>query len=234
MNGAAQNQGSGSIPTYGTIDLDVQIGTGSTFGTVNSYELSEGDTSFTIGGNGNLQGLDLTPAEANDLVVKFTYKDTTLQTSSLALVGAAETIIPSIKVYYDYTPASSYTRPVLRNGTTASEDFDGTDPVTFTLENNLSTTAYFNIEGVNSKDIFNSASITNLISCSVVTESIHAGFIINSLSTGSFTFTPTTTGGVNKEDIKFIASNPLVYGLEDTTSSGSVYGVSFEIVTGKK
>lgn len=223
LKGGVKNQGSASV--YGTIDLDVQIGTGSTFGTINNYRLPEGNTSFTIGGDGNLQGLDLTPAEANDLSVKFTYKDTSLPTSSLALVGNPETVIPALRVYYLYTPASSYTRPVLRNGTTASEDFDGTDSVTFTLENNATTTAYFNIEGVNGKDIFNSASITNLISCSAVTESVHAGFVINPLSTGSFVFTPTTAGGINKEDIKFVASNrKVIY-----PTSSEFYGVDLDL-----
>lgn len=229
FQGQAINQGSGSIPTYGDVDLDIQIGTGSTFGDVNPFSLRNTNggalESLNFGGDGNLQGLDLTPAEANDLVVKFIYKDTTLQTSSLALVGDAESTFPAIKVHYLYTPASSYTRDELRNGITASEDFDGVDPVTFTLENNANTTAYFNIEGVNGKDIFNSASITDLVNCSMVTESIHAGFVVNPSSTGTFTFTPTTAGGINKEDIKFVASNRLVI----YPTSTELYGVNLNL-----
>jgi len=230
FQGEAVNLGSGSIPTYGNIDLDVQIGTGSTFGDVNSFRLASGDTdtpkNLAFGGDGDLQGLDLTATEANDLVVKFTYKNASVQTSSLALVGDAESTFPALRVYYDYTPASSYTRAELRNKISASEDFNGTDAVTFTLVNNLTTTAYFNIEGArispnNYKDIFNSASVTDLVNCSVITESAHAGFIVNPDVTASFTFAPTTGGGINKEDIRFVASNPkLISG-----STQTVYGI---------
>jgi len=71
---------------------------------------------------------------------------------------------------------ATFTRLQLRTYQTDSEDFLGAR--TFELVNNLSTTAYFNIEGTNGKDVFNSASLSSLVNCSVVTESIHAGFIV--------------------------------------------------------
>lgn len=117
---------------------------------------------------------------------------------------------------------ATFTRLQLRTYQTDSADFSGAR--NFSLENNFKTTAYFNIEGVNGKDIFNSASLSSLVNCSVVTESMHAGFIIDPDSTATFTFTPSST--IAKEDIRFIAANSLVYSTLDTTSSGSAFGVS--------
>ena len=71
---------------------------------------------------------------------------------------------------------ATFTRLQLRTYQTDSANFSGAR--TFELVNNLNTTAYFNIEGVNGKDVFNSASLSSLVNCSVVTESMHAGFII--------------------------------------------------------
>jgi len=119
---------------------------------------------------------------------------------------------------------ATFTRLQLRTYQTDSADFSGAR--NFSLENNLNTTAYFVIEGVNSKDIFNSASITSLVNCSMVTESTHAGFIIDSGSTATFTFTPSST--IAKEDVYLVAPNPLVYSPEDITSSGSVSGVNLD------
>jgi len=222
---------------------------------------------------------------------------------------------------------ATFTRAQLSNKATHSSDFTGAS--TFTLINNASTTAYSNIEGGN-KDIFNSASLTSLVNCSVVTESIHAGLIIapngkrdgfanmsgsvdtsvngikdsltgafsgsagtytgvsasnanvtaslyliestslgtvtvtsqgQEFSTGdtvifpsqsfgattadgedmtftlkssdivsngtaSFAFTPSST--IAKEDVRFIASNTLVYSIDDTTASGSAFGVNLD------
>ena len=237
FQGRGINQGSGSTPTYGNVDLDVQIGTGSTFGTTNTFRFTvaeeDAEKNIGFGGNTDLQGLDLTPAQANDLSVRFTYKDTTLPTSSLAIVGDVESIFPALRVYFANTPASSYSRLQLRNRITASENFAANDVVTFELKNNLSTTAYFNIEGkltgVNAarKDIFNTASITNLVSCSMITESMHAGFIINPNTTASFLFTPTED--IDSGFVEFVAANPQVFSLGDNTSSGSVFGVDLEL-----
>ena len=119
---------------------------------------------------------------------------------------------------------ANFTRLQLRTYQTDTFDFSGAR--NFSLENNLRTTAYFNIEGVNGKDIFNTASLSSLVNCSVVTESIHAGFIVDSNSTATFTFTPSAT--IAKEDVRFIASNTLVYNINDTTASGSAFGVDLD------
>ena len=66
---------------------------------------------------------------------------------------------------------AQFTRRQLRNYVNDTSNFSGDRD--FSLVNNLSTTAYFNIEGVNSKDIFNTASLTSLVNCSVITESMH-------------------------------------------------------------
>lgn len=130
---------------------------------------------------------------------------------------------------------ATFTRLQLRTYQTDSADFSVAR--TFELVNNLSTTAYFNIEGerlyisksgvfagYGYKDVFNSASLSSLVNCSVVTESVHAGFIVDPNSTATFTFTPSST--IAKEEVKFIASNTLVYSLGDNTASGSAFGVT--------
>jgi len=125
-----------------------------------------------------------------------------------------------------------FTRLQLRTAQNDTKNF--TVARTMSLENNVSTTAYFNIEGVRYwngtqyvyKDVFNTASITNLVNCSVVTESMHAGFIIDSNSTASFVFTPSST--IAKEDVRFIAANTLVYSINDITASGSAFGVNLD------
>lgn len=117
---------------------------------------------------------------------------------------------------------ATFTRLELRNYVTDTNDFSGDR--NFQLENNASSTAYFNIEGVNSKDIFNTASLTSLVNCSVISESVHAAFIMDPNATASFTFEPSST--IAKEDIRFVASNTLVYNINDSTASGSTFGVN--------
>ena len=132
---------------------------------------------------------------------------------------------------------ATFTRRQLRDPVTDTDDFEGNRD--FELANNSNTTAYFNIEGVNNKDIFNTASLTSLVNCSVVTESIHAGFIVSPNVTATFTFNTSTT--IEKEDIRFRSSNTLVLptrvsgaisdgfrGFHDITLSGSVFGVNLD------
>ena len=116
---------------------------------------------------------------------------------------------------------ATFTRKELRTPVTDSDNFSGDRD--FSLVNNSTTTAYFNIEGIGGKDIFNTASLSSLVNCSVITESMHAAFIINPNSTATFTFEPSAT--INKEDIRFIASNTLVFSNADPTASGSAGGV---------
>lgn len=120
----------------------------------------------------------------------------------------------------------TYTRTQLRDGVTASADLT-TGAKTFTLVNDLPNVTYFNIEGTVYisdslpfyRQIFNSASVTSLVNCSMVTESMHAGFIVNPSSTATFSFTPSVT--IPASHIKFIAANPTVLSGSTTT----VYGV---------
>jgi hypothetical protein len=71
--------------------------------------------------------------------------------------------------------------------------------------------------------VFNSASLSSLVNCTVVSGSTNAGFIINPTATATFTFTPSST--IAKEEVRFNAANSLVYSLGDSTASGSAFGV---------
>lgn len=125
----------------------------------------------------------------------------------------------------------TYTRTQLRDGVVASADITA-GAKTFTLVNDLPYTSYFNIEGtiysdpsspyggVAYRQIFNSASVTSLVNCTVITESMHAGFIISPSSTATFSFTPSVT--IPAAHIQFIAANPMVL----SGSSATVYGVN--------
>ena len=125
----------------------------------------------------------------------------------------------------------TYTRTQLRDGVVASGNITA-GATTFTLVNDLPYTSYFNIEGtiysdpsspyggVAYRQIFNSASVTSLVNCSVITESMHAGFIVNPSSTATFSFTPSVT--IPAAHIQFIAANPMVL----SGSSATVYGVN--------
>ena len=120
----------------------------------------------------------------------------------------------------------AYTREQLRTFNTNSADF-GAFPYIFTLNSNISTTAGFAIEGV-SKDIFNSASISNTVGCTFVSSSTNAAFLIDPNTTATFNFTPTSA--ISKDLVKFSAPNVLSYNINDSTASGSVFGVDLEII----
>ena len=123
---------------------------------------------------------------------------------------------------------ATYTREQLRTFNTNSADFS-TTAYTFTLNSNVSTTAGFTIEGIN-KDIFNSASISNTVSCTFVSSSTNAAFLIDPNTTARFDFTPTSVLG--KDLVKFSAPNVLSYNINDLTASGSVFGVDLDLTGG--
>jgi hypothetical protein len=113
------------------------------------------------------------------------------------------------------------TRTQLRNGVSPSTDLTA-GTYSFSLENNTGNT-YFVIKGINSFP-FTSASISSTTNISsVVSGSINAGFAINAHSTASFDFVVTKT--IPQDKIKFTATNPLVYDINDITASGSVFGI---------
>ena len=116
-----------------------------------------------------------------------------------------------------------FTRRELRTPQTNDANF--TSAKNFSLVNNATTTAYFNIEGVSGYDVFNSASCTSLVNCTAITESMHGAFIINPNTTATFTFTPGSGNTIVKENVRFIASNALVFSNADPTASGSAVGV---------
>ena len=115
----------------------------------------------------------------------------------------------------------TFTRAELREGVYASTNFTA-DTYTFTLTNNTGN-SYFAIESKNGESVFNKASISNNVNCSFVTGSKNAAFSVNGNS--SPTFDLVVNEEIAKEDIKFTATNSLVYSLGDPTSSGSIMGI---------
>ena len=119
----------------------------------------------------------------------------------------------------------TYTRTDLRNGVTASANIT-TGATTFILVNNLPNVTYFVIEGTNYvvdslpyyRQIFSSASISSLVNCTVITESMHAGFIVDPSSTATFSFTPSVT--IPASHIRFVATNPTILSGSTTTTYG--------------
>ena len=113
------------------------------------------------------------------------------------------------------------TRTQLRDGISPT---GGLSAITynFSLINNGGN-SYFSIEGKNGELPFTKASINTPISCSFVTGSSNAGFSVNSNSTATFNLV--VTSNIAEADIKFRATNPLIYSLDDLTASGSVFGI---------
>lgn len=115
----------------------------------------------------------------------------------------------------------TYNRTQLRDGVNADADLTA-DTYNFSLVNN-SGNNYFTIEGQNSELPFTKASINTLVNCSFVTGSKNAGFSVNGNSTATFNLVVTDT--ISANDIKFRATNSLIYNINDTTASGSVFGI---------
>jgi len=122
----------------------------------------------------------------------------------------------------------TFTREQLRARKTHSANF--TSAISFSMENNASSTAYFNIEGAELgngkiKKVFDTASLSNIVSCSVVSGSLQAGFIILPNTTGSFVFTPSST--IAKEEVELSSSN--VKRLASGSTPVSFFGVNLTI-----
>ena len=115
----------------------------------------------------------------------------------------------------------TYTRTQLRDGVNADADLTAAT-YNFSLVNN-SGNSYFTIEGKNSELPFTKASINTPVNCTFVTGSKNAGFSVNGNSTATFNLVVTDT--ISANDIKFRATNPLIYNINDTTASGSVFGI---------
>ena len=119
---------------------------------------------------------------------------------------------------------ATFTRAELREGVYASANFT-VDTYNFTLTNNTGN-SYFAIESKNGESVFNKASISNNVNCSFVTGSKNAAFSVNGNS--SSTFSLVVNEEIAKENIKFTATNSLIYSLDDLTSSGSVVGIEVD------
>ena len=115
----------------------------------------------------------------------------------------------------------TYTRTQLRDGVNADANLTAAT-YNFSLVNNGGN-IYFTIEGKNDELPFTKASINTPVNCSFVTGSKNAGFSVSGNSTATFNLVVTDT--INVNDIKFKATNPLIYSLGDTTASGSVFGI---------
>ena len=116
----------------------------------------------------------------------------------------------------------TYTRAQLRDGVNAVANLTA-GTYTFTLNNN-SGNNYFAIEGIDGAKIFNSASISNLTGCSAVSSSFNAGFSVNG-DTSNAQFNLVVAKIIPTSDIRFKATNNLVYHIGDPTASGSVFGI---------
>jgi len=97
------------------------------------------------------------------------------------------------------------TKADLYTGVTASANI--TSNANFELRNNAGN-IYFSIEGQNGTALFNTATFTSLVSCSVVSGSTNAAFAVTGPATASFTL---NIGGstIIKDNIKFRATNTL-------------------------
>lgn len=116
----------------------------------------------------------------------------------------------------------TYTRTQLRDGVNADANLTA-GTYTFTLNNN-SGNNYFAIEGIGGAKIFNSASISNLTGCSSVSNPFNAGVSVNG-DTSNAQFDLVVTTEIPTSDIRFKATNNLVYHINDPEASGSIFGI---------
>ena len=115
----------------------------------------------------------------------------------------------------------TYTRTQLRNGVNADANLTAAT-YNFSLVNNGGN-IYFTIEGKNDELPFTKASINTPVNCSFTTGSKNAAFSVEADKTATFNLVVTST--INTDNIKFRATNPLIYSLGVTTASGSVFGI---------
>jgi hypothetical protein len=113
------------------------------------------------------------------------------------------------------------TRTQLRDGVNPTGGLS-TATYNFSLDNNGGN-IYFAIESKNAEFVFTKASINTPVNCTFVTGSKNAAFSVNANSTATFNLV--VTSGINEADVKFRATNPLIYSLGDPTASGSVFGI---------
>ena len=123
------------------------------------------------------------------------------------------------------------TKQLVSTEITADTDYE------FKFENNLKGQIYFNIEGVNNKDIFTTASLRTTSSdsgsnvVSFISESQHVSFILAGESTSSFLM---SSSGVTipGNNIKVMATNVEVYDPSATgnNATASFFGVNMNLL----
>lgn len=147
--------------------------------------------------------------------------------------------------YLDYVEGSpqrqavagaTATRSELRDGKEITAQLDAATDYEVKLVNNSTSQVYFNFESAEGKQLFSSASIRTTTSDSgsnvvrVVSESIHAAFILKPESTSSF-FISSSTHNIPGNNFEARATNSEIISLLDSTSSGSIFGVDMEFVS---
>ena len=144
----------------------------------------------------------------------------------------------------EYTVASSgrsaeaggtFSREQLRSKQDVTTEITADTDFEFKFENNLKNQVYFNIEGVNNKDIFNTASLRTTDSDSgsnvlnFISESQHVSFILAENSTSSFFMSSSVA--IPGNSFKVVATNPQVISLGDIEASGSTFGINMELLS---
>lgn len=242
LKGAGENAG---IPVVGATITGVRFraqyrnlggGTGiTTFcrlsfgGVTKNMDLSAtGDHTIDEGGENDMLGFTISSQGQLDLAEGFRLFTGHAGGSNDSLgiqgVDTNDSELPSIEIFYT-TAGEDFTRETLKTFTTSSSNFTA-QAHTFTLENNVSTTAGFSMQGKGGKKLMESSSITSLTNCSLVSSSNNVAFLIDSGSTATFTFTPTAT--ILKEDVLMLAPNVEVVNFENPATS-SFFGVDLSI-----
>jgi len=127
-----------------------------------------------------------------------------------------------------------FTRTELRDRAIVTGEIEANKDYEFLLVNNLNNQVYFNIEGGGGKDIFNTASMRTTTSDSgsnvleFISESVHVSVILKANATSSFLLS--SSAALPGNTFSALATNPQVFNIEDTTASGSVFGVNLEII----
>ena len=156
-----------NVEQTGTITFQVSPRINSVSSQTNKSVVTTDET--VIGGETDTLGYsadDLTLSNIEAMTMTLVHS---VGADTLRITGndSAGTESPSVEFFY--TTGPDFTRRELRTPQTHSANF--TSAKSFSLVNNATTTAYFNIEGVNGYDIFNSASCTSLVNCTVITGS---------------------------------------------------------------
>ena len=130
---------------------------------------------------------------------------------------------------------TSKTRGTLRERSLINLQLDQDTDYEFKLRNTSNNQVYFTLEGAKGKNLFESCSIRTTTSDSgsnvlnVVSGSTNASMILKGATTSSFIIS-SSTDTILGNNIKAIATNALVYNINDPQASGSVFGVDMEII----